>query len=145
MDIRRADSVPGPSTHVAYAARIAIQGERPLSYRNAAYLIIVLGCLVAGAAAVVPFYTVGYKVDALALAAVLTPFAFYGMLTASLRGPWLLGAGIVLLAATLAVVIEQRYLEYDGYRAGTVYWVPLLVAAVVLAIAYVLGKRAPYE
>lgn len=116
-----------------------------MSYRTAAYVIIVLGCLLAGAAAVVPFYTVAYKVDALALAAVLTSFAAYGMFTTSLRGPWLLGAGVVLLAATLAVVIDQRYLHYDGYRDGTMYWMPLLVVAVVLPIALVFGKRAPYE
>jgi hypothetical protein len=115
------------------------------TYRGVAYLIIVLGCVAAAAAAVVPFYTVGYKVDALALAAVLTPFAIYGTFSGSLRGPWLLGVGLVLLAATLAIVIDQRYLRYDGYRDATLYWVPLLAVTVALSIAYAFGKRAPYE
>ena len=117
-------------------------------YRSASYLIILLGCAAAAVASVVPFYTVGYKVDALALAAVLTPFVIYGMFIESLRVPWLLASGLVLLGVTVIVVISERYLHYDGYRDATrdatLYWVPLLAVAVVLPIAYVLGKRAPY-
>ena len=117
-------------------------------YRSASYLIILLGCAAAAVASVVPFYTVGYKVDALALAAVLTPFVIYGMFIESLRVPWLLASGLVLLGVTAIVVISERYLHYDGYRDATrdatLYWVPLLAVAVVLPIAYVLGKRAPY-
>jgi hypothetical protein len=117
----------------------AIQDTRP-----AAYLIILLGCLLAGAASLVPFYTAIYKVDAIALAAVLTPFVVYGMFSEDLRGPWLLASGLVLLGVTLAVVIDERYLNYDGYRDATVYWVPLLAAAIVLPIACVFGRREPY-
>lgn len=113
-------------------------------YRRAAYLIILLGCVAAAAASLVPFYSVGYKVDALALAAVLTPFVIYGMFSESLRGPWLLASGLILLGATLAMVIGERYLHYDGYRDTTVYWVPLLTVAIVLPIAYLFGRRAPY-
>jgi len=113
-------------------------------YRAAAALIILLGCAAAAIAALVPFYTVGYKVDAIALAAVLTPFVVYGMFIEDLRGPWLLASGVVLLGATLAVVIDERVLNYDGYRDATLYWVPLLALAIALPIAYVFGKRAPY-
>ena len=113
-------------------------------YRSASYLIILLGCAAAAVASVVPFYTFGYKVDALALATVLTPFVIYGMFIESLRVPWLLASGLVLLGVTVIVVISERYLHYDGYRDATLYWVPLLAVAVVLPIAYVLGKRAPY-
>jgi hypothetical protein len=112
-------------------------------YRAAAALIILLGCAAAAVAALVP-YTVGYKVDAIALAAVLTPFVVYGMFIEDLRGPWLLASGVVLLGATLAVVIDERVLNYDGYRDATLYWVPLLALAIALPIAYVFGKRAPY-
>lgn len=116
-----------------------------LNYRPAAYLIILLGCLVAGAASLVPFYTVGYRVDAIALAAVLTPFVIYGMFSESLRGPWLLATGLVLLGVTTAVVVDERFVDYDGYRDATVYWVPLLAVAIVLPVAYALGKRPPYS
>lgn len=113
-------------------------------YRPAAYLMILLGCVAAIAASLVPFYDVGYKIDAIALAAVLTPFAIYGMFSESLRGPWLLASGLALLGVTLAVVIDERFLHFDGYSDGTLYWVPLLAVSIVLPIAYAFGKRAPY-
>ncbi len=119
---------------------IAIQNAR-----RAAALIILLGCAVAGAAALVPFHHVGYVVDALALAAVLTPFVLYGMFVTSLRGPWLLASGLALLGVSLAVVAASRFLDYDGYRDATVYWVPLLATAIVLPLACAFGRRPPYD
>lgn len=114
------------------------------NYRSAAYFIILLGCAAAAVAALVPFYSVGYTVDAIALSAVLTPFVVYGMFSTSLRGPWLLASGLILLGATLAVVVDERFLNYDGYRDATLYWVPLLTVTLVLPIAYGFGKRPPY-
>ena len=113
-------------------------------YRTAAYLIILIGTAAAALAALVPFYTVGYKVDALALTAVLTPFIVYGMFTHSLRDGWLLVSGLVLLGVTLAVVVLERLVQYDGYQNATVYWVPLLTMTIVLTVAYIFGKRPPY-
>lgn len=108
-------------------------------------LIIVLGCLAAFAAGMVPFYPGIYEVNALALAALLTPFAVYGTLFTRLRGRWLVVTGLILLTVTLATVIDERYLHYDGYRDGTLYWVPLATAAVLMLGAYVFGRRPPYQ
>lgn len=113
-------------------------------YRTAAYGIILLGASTAVLAALVPFYTVGYQVDALALAAVLTPFVVYGMFSNSLRDGWLLASGAVLLGVTLAVVVVERFVHYDGYRDAIVYWVPLLTMTIVLTLAWLFGKRPPY-
>jgi hypothetical protein len=67
------------------------------------------------------------------------------MFSESLRGPWLLASGLALLGAVLIVVIDERFLNYDGYRNATLYWVPLLAVAIVLPIAYVFGRRPPYQ
>lgn len=112
-------------------------------YRAAAALVILLGCGLAAAASLVPFYHVAFQVDALALSALLTPFVLYGMLMESLRRSWLLAAGVVLLGVSLAVVLDERYPVYAGY--DRVYWAPLLAAAIVLPIAYIFGRRAPYS
>lgn len=112
-------------------------------YHPAAYLIILLGCLLAAAASLVPFHQVGYKVDGLALSALLTPFVVYGMFVEDLRGPWLLASGLILLGVTLALVLDERYPVYHGYTS--VYWVPLVAVAIVLAVAYALGRRDPYS
>ncbi len=114
-----------------------------LDYRPAAYLIILLGILLATAASLVPFYTVGYKVDALALSALLTPFVLYGMFSEDLNGPWLLASGLILLGVSLAVVLDERFPRYHGY--AIVYWAPLLAVAIVLPIAYAFGRRDPYS
>lgn len=108
-------------------------------YRPAAYLIILLGLVAATAAAIVPFYRAGYELDTTTLLAVLAPFVLYAMFTETLRGPWLLGSGLVLLVVSLAEVVPERYLHYNAYADNSIYWVPLLAAAIVLPIAYVFG------
>lgn len=108
-------------------------------YRPAAYLIILLGFVAAAAAAVVPFFTAGYELNTATLIAVALPFVLYGMLSESLRGPWLLAAGLVLLAVSVGEVVPERFLHYNAYADGSIYWVPLLAALIVLPIAYVFG------
>lgn len=115
-----------------------------LSPQHVAVAIVLLGASVAFAAAVVPFYGVAYVVDALALATVAAPFVVYAMLITSLRGPWLVASGLLLLGVTLAVVAEARFLAYDGYRDSVIYWLPLLTAAFVLPAAWAFGRRDPY-
>lgn len=107
--------------------------------RAASYLIILLGSLAAFAAALVPFYHAAYLLQMTTLFAVLAPFVLYGLLVAILRGPWLLLSGLTLLAVSLAEVISERFLNYDAYADGSIFWVPVLAAAIVLPLAYVFG------
>ncbi len=113
------------------------------SPQSLAVMITLLGAAAALVAGLVPFFHVGYIVDAVALAAVATPFVAYAMLINTLRGPWLIGAGLVLLAVTLAVVVDERVLGFDGYHSGTIFWVPLLAAAIVLPVSLLFGRRDP--
>jgi hypothetical protein len=106
--------------------------------RPAAYLIILLGLGLAAAASLVPFYHVAYLLEPGILLAVLMPFLLYGLFIESLRGPWLLATGLLLLAANLVLVASERY---DGYADDLIYWVPTLAAAIVLPIAYRLGRH----
>lgn len=118
----------------------------PRDPRPAAYLIVLLGLGEAAAASLVPFYNAGYVLEPGVLLAVLMPFLFYGLFIESLRGPWLLGSGLVLLAANLMLVASERYLHYNGYADGRIYWWPTLAATIVLAIAYWQGRhRAGHE
>jgi len=110
--------------------------------RPAAYLIILFGLGLAAAASLVPFYHVAYLLEPGILLAVLMPFLLYGLFIESLRGSWLLATGLLLLAANLVLVAFERYLRYDGYTDGLIYWVPTLAAVLVLPIAYRLGRRA---
>ena len=88
-----------------------------------------------------PFYGAAYHLKFAVLLALLAPFALYAMLTESLRGFWLPGSGLVLLGGCLVVVGFERCLHFNGYVDGLIYWVPLLASAIVLPIAYMLGRR----
>jgi NADH:ubiquinone oxidoreductase subunit K len=112
-----------------------------LDFRPLAYLIVLLGLGGAAAASVVPFYTAGYVLEPGVLLAVLMPFLLYGLFTESLRSAWLIASGLMLLAISLALVVPERFLHYNGYTDDMIYWVPTLAAVIVLPIAYRLGRR----
>lgn len=109
--------------------------------RPAAYLIILLGLALALAAAFVPFYASGYRLETTVLVILLIPFVIYGSLSESLRGTWLLGSGLLLLGISLIVVARERFLHHPGNADDLIYWLPLLASGVVLPVAYVLGSR----
>lgn len=113
-------------------------------YRPAALLIMLLGLSEAATASVVPFYNAGYELESDVLLALLMPFLLWGLFMESLRGPWLLASGLVLLAVSLALLVPERFLHYNGFSDDMIYWVPTLAAAIVLPIAYAFGKRARY-
>ncbi len=110
-------------------------------YRLAAYVLVLLGFALAFAAALVPFYGAAYHLKVAVLLAVLTPFVLYAMFTEFLRGPWLLTSGLVLFGVCFAITVFERYLHYDGYADGAIYWVPLLTGAIVPPTARMLRRR----
>lgn len=111
-------------------------------YRPAAALVMLLALGEAAAASVVPFYNAGYELESGVLLAVLMPFLLWGLLIQSLRASWTLATGLVLLGICLALLVPERYLHYNGYSDDLIYWLPTLAAAIVLPIAYRLGRRA---
>ena len=111
-------------------------------YRPAAALIMLLALGEAAAASLVPFYNAGYELESGVLLAVLMPFLLWGLFIQSLRASWTLGTGLLLLAICLALLIPERYLHYNGYSDDLIYWLPTLAAAIMLPIAYRLGRRA---
>jgi uncharacterized membrane protein len=113
----------------------------PKDFRPIAYLIVLLGVSGSAVAAVVPFFTAGYELNTDVFLMLLGPFILYGMLSESLRGGWLWLPGLVLVAVSVAVVIPQRYLHYDDFQHDGILWLPLLVAVVLLPIAYFASKR----
>ena len=130
----------GPSFHAAPEKESDMTQAH--DHRPAAYLIVLLGLGEAAAASLVPYYHVGYLLEPGILLAVLMPFLLYGLFIESLRGAWLLGSGLVLLAANLLFVAWERFLHYNDYADDRIYWVPTASAVIVLAIAYWQGRGA---
>lgn len=116
--------------------------ETTRDYRPLAYVIILLGLATAAAAALVPQYAIGFKLEIGVLLAMIAPFVVYGALSESLRGAALLLPGLVFLGVNVALLVYERMLHYDGYVGSPVYWLPMLTAAVVLPLAYLTRPRA---
>jgi hypothetical protein len=116
-------------------------------FRSTAFVIVALGTVLAFAASVVPFYTAGHKLLAGLLLTSLLPYAVYGVFAEVMRGGPLLLAGILLLCTDLAVKIPQRFLHYDGYTDGWVYYTPILCTFVLLPLVLgggrLLERRRP--
>ena len=117
--------------------------DTKLDLRGVAYVIIAGGCILAFATAVVPHYSAGYRLLFGVLAAGLSPYLAYGMLTELLRGWALVVPGLILFAAHLWLTVTQRFLDYDGYQGGAVYYVPLLAALALLTLSITAVRRVP--
>lgn len=110
-------------------------------YHELAYVIVLLGLGLAAAAAVMPFFGAGYKLHGAVLLSLLSPFFLYATFSQNIRGLALPAAGLALLALNGGLVLWERFLRYDGYADGLIYWLPLVSGLVVLFIAYLASTR----
>ena len=103
-------------------------------FRLFAYLVITLGVMLSFAAAVVPHYDTGYILLLGVASAGLLPYVVYGFFSDLVRGWWLLITGAFIFGADLGVKIPERFLHYDGYASGVIYYAPFIstLAAIVL-------------
>lgn len=107
-------------------------------FRWFAWFIIASGAALSFAAAAVPHFDTGYRLHLGVLFAGLLPYVVYGVFSDVVRGWALLATGALLLGIDLGVKIPERFLHYDGYASGRIYFASLimtLVAVVVLGIA----------
>lgn len=101
---------------------------------RAAIAIVLGGVALSFAAAVHPHFDSAFRLDPLMLAAGLLPYAIYGVLAYFLRGRARLAPGAAVLGLHLIAVAQQRWLT-DGYAEGSLlYWVPIVLAAALLAL-----------
>jgi hypothetical protein len=108
-------------------------------FRPAAYLLIVLGCVLAAVSAVVPNYDAGYKLMFSVFMFGIAPYYVYGCLTGLLRGWALLLPGIVLVTVHLWLTAVERFTDYDGYAGNTIYYGPLVLTLLALPAAAAAG------
>ncbi len=112
----------------------------PNDFRNFAYSIITLGCVLSFAAAIVPFFDDGYHLIASVLFVWLLPYIIYGIFTDLVRGWALVVTGVLILGIDVAVIVPERYLHYTGYTDGVVYYAALM-ATVLAAVILGIGAR----
>jgi hypothetical protein len=109
-------------------------------FRRVAYVLIAVGCVVALITAVVPNYGAGYKLMFSVFMAGIVPYYVYGCLTDLLRGWPLLIPGLVVLAVHVWLMVSQRFLGYDGYANGLIYYAPVILALVGLPVSIAAGR-----
>ena len=117
-------------------------------FRLFAYLVITLGVMLSFAAAVVPHYAAGHTLLLVVAFAGLLPYVVYGLFSDLVRGWRLLITGALIFGVDLGVKIPERFLYYDGYASGVVYYAPFistLAAIVLLGIGARKEKRGDGE
>jgi hypothetical protein len=103
-------------------------------FRLFAYLVIALGVMLSFVVAVVPHYTTGHVLLLSVALAGLLPYVVYGLFIDMVRGWLLLITGVLIFGVDLGVKIPERFLHYDGYASGVIYYAPFIstLAAIVL-------------
>ncbi|MCU0834603.1 MAG: hypothetical protein MUC77_09220 [Chromatiaceae bacterium] len=110
-----------------------------------AIAIIIGGVALSFAAAVVPHFDSAFRLDPLMLAVGVLPYMIYGVLAYFLRGRARLAPGAAVLGLHLLAVLQQRWLT-DGYAEGSLlYWVPVVLAAALLALIPQARQGARYN
>jgi hypothetical protein len=111
---------------------------RPLTY-----LLLVSGCPLAFISALVPHFDTGHRLMLSVLLTGLLPYLVFGLALPYLRG-WALALPALLMVGVHAwLVLMQRFVAYQGYSDGMIWYVPLalaLAASVLLAWAL---RRSP--
>ena len=108
--------------------------------RPIAYILIAIGCVLAAMTAVVPNYDAGYQLMFSVFLAGIVPYYVYGCLTERLRGWALLIPGLVVVAGHVWLTASQRFLGYDGYADGMIYYGPVLLALGALPAGVAVGN-----
>jgi hypothetical protein len=109
--------------------------QEPSDLPGFAIVMVGLGVVIAMAFALQPYFDAAYRLDVPTLAAGMTPYLVFGVLAVLMPDRTALGAGGAVLAVHALVGIQQRYLT-DDYLAGQLLVVvPLLLAALLLALA----------
>lgn len=110
-------------------------------FRPFGYFIIFLGGLLNFASAIVPFYGAGYRLFASVLFIGLTPYIVYGFFTDVVRGWSLLVAGALIFGIDIGVKVPERFLHYDGYTGGAIYYAPLVSTLLIVVILWSGARR----
>lgn len=107
------------------------------------YLVVAAGVTLAFVSALVPFYSAGYKLYYSVLLAGLLPYLVYGCAAPLLRRGLGRTIGVLLVISHAWLVIGERFTGAVDYSDGLIYYVPVLLAA-VLSPLLLLALRETY-
>lgn len=111
---------------------------RPLSY-----LLLTAGCLLAFLAAVVPHFDAGHRLMVGVLLTGLLPYLVFALALPYLRARTLALTALLMVGAHAWLVVTQRFVAYQGYGNGMIYYVPLAMALAATALLVWALRRSP--
>lgn len=103
-------------------------------FRTYASGVILIGCMLAFISAVIPHYTAGYHLMLSVLLSGLLPYLIYVLAVPFLDGWRLALPGTVLLILHGWLVVRERFLNDADYNNGMIYYVPLILASLLLPL-----------
>lgn len=113
-------------------------------YRVFAYWMLAAGAVLAFISGLVPQPAMGHELWVTVILVGLVPYIVYGMTFPHLRGPALTVPGAALMLIHAGLVINQRFLNFNGYEDGLIYTVPLVLAVIMAGlVVWALLNRDP--
>jgi hypothetical protein len=105
------------------------------------YLLLAAGCLLAFLAALVPHFDAGHHLMVSVLLTGLLPYLVFGLALPYLRGWALMLPALLMVAVHAWLVLWQRFVAYQEYSDGMIYFVPLgLTVAATALLAWALHR-----
>ncbi|MGD8567407.1 MAG: hypothetical protein PVJ39_04945 [Gammaproteobacteria bacterium] len=102
--------------------------------------IIIAGIVLSAAAAIVPQYSY-HKLMFGVLLAGLLPYVIFGFAAAFLTATLSIAAGLILLVIHAGVVVNERFMGNINYNDGLVYYVPLILTALLIPLLIVAARK----
>lgn len=118
------------------------QSMRELSgIRLLIYSIVAFGCVLAFAAAIVPHYHAGHKLAFSVLCAGALPYLLYGLLTEVYPSRVLIIGGLLVLSVDAVVKLIERFVSYDQYASGVIFYMPIVASCIILMLAFTARQK----
>jgi hypothetical protein len=111
---------------------------------KAAVAIVAGGVGLSFAAAVIPHFTAGYRLEPVILVPGLILYLIYGLLAYFLHGRIRIIPGAVVLALHFFLVAQERWLTDSYQESSLLCWFPLLLAVGLLALVPEARRGARY-
>lgn len=108
------------------------------------YLFILAGALLAAVSSFVPYFDASFHLMASVLIAGLIPYLVYSVAVVLLRGTLTTVAGAAMVALHAWLVISERFAREIDYSDGMIYYVPIIMAIIVLPLA-IAALRKPWD
>ena len=104
------------------------------------YIVVAFGCALAMATAVIPHYEHHALWFSVLLVGVM-PYLTYLVLTEIHSSTALILGGLAVLGLDAIVKFFQRFVAFDQYASGAIYYIPIAASIVILIIALLNRER----